>query len=89
MENDILSREVENFSIGRTEHEKILKDFSEEILKARYERISRTGDSRYTEYEVFMMHLASVFLPDKKCRVVMDYDPAKERIQFFREYPQP
>ena len=81
--NDIVSDEFETFSIRRTDHEVILRDFIEEILKARQERIAKTGSSRYTEYEVFMTHLASILLPDEKCRVVMDYDPAKEKICFF------
>lgn len=89
MLNDIVSDKLETFSIRRTEHEKILRGFIEEILKVRQERIAKTESSSYTEYEVFMTYLASILLPDKKCRVVMDYDPAKERIRFFKEYPQP
>lgn len=44
-----------------------------------------TGVETYEEMEVILEGLASILAQSKKCRVVMRYDPAEERVYFERE----
>lgn len=44
-----------------------------------------TGVETYEKTEVTLEALAGILLQDKKCRVVMHYDPAAEKVYFERE----
>lgn len=46
-------------------------------------RTEVTGTETFEEAEVTIEALACTLLPQKKCRVVMDYDPAGEKIYFY------
>ena len=45
-------------------------------------RAEVTGKETFEEAEVTIEALACTLLPQKKCRVVIDYDPAKEKVYF-------
>ena len=44
-----------------------------------------TGVETYEETEVVLEGLASILAQNEKCRVVMRYDPAGERVYFERD----
>ena len=44
-----------------------------------------TGVEIYEETEVVLEGLASILAQNKKCRIVMRYDPAGERVYFERD----
>ena len=46
-------------------------------------RAEVTGKETFEEAEVTIEALACTLLPKKKCRVVMDYDPAGEKVYFY------
>lgn len=48
-------------------------------------RAEVTGVETYEKTEVTLEALAGILLQDKKCRVVMHYDPAAEKVYFERE----
>lgn len=62
-----------------------VREFYRRIETERKDRIERTGDPSYTEFEALLPWLVSFLLPEKKCRAVMEYDPAADRIKFFQE----
>ena len=76
---------MESFSIVRDRYERTLRAFYQKIQEEFCEKVKRTGEYRYTEYEALMLNLISFLLPDRKCRAVMEYDPAADRIKFFQE----
>ena len=49
-------------------------------------RAEVTGVETYEKTEVTLEALAGILLQDKKCRVVMHYDPAAEKVHFICEY---
>lgn len=46
-------------------------------------RVEVTGKKTFEEAEVTIEALACTLLPKKKCRVVMDYNPAGEKVYFY------
>jgi len=76
---------VTNFSIVRTGYETTMREFYRKLEVERKDRIKRTGDPTYTKFEALMPWLVSFLLPEKKCRAVMEYDPAADRVMFFQE----
>ena len=81
-------RAITNISVKRAVYETTMREFYRRIETERKDRIERTGDPSYTEFEALLPWLVSFLLPEKKCRAVMEYDPAADRIKFFQEdYP--
>jgi N6-adenosine-specific RNA methylase IME4 len=78
-------RPITNISVKRAVYETTMREFYRRIEAERKDRIERTGDPSYTEFEALLPWLVSFLLPEKKCRAVMEYDPAADRIKFFQE----
>lgn len=76
---------ITNFNIVRTGYETTMREFYRRLEAERKDRIERTGDQTYTEFEALLPWLVSFLLPEKKCRAVMEYDPAADRVKFFQE----
>ena len=76
---------ITNISVKRAVYETTMREFYRRIEAERKDRIERTGDPSYTEFEALLPWLVSFLLPEKKCRAVMEYDPAADRIKFFQE----
>lgn len=76
---------VESFSIVRDGYEQTMWAFYQKTQAEFLEKAEQTGEHRYTEHEALMLALVSFLLPDRKCRAVMEYDPAARRVKFFRE----
>ena len=65
-------------------YRKTMEEFARKVKEARNERVKATGDKAFTHLEALLTELVEVLLPDKKCRVVMDYDPDAENVTFSR-----
>lgn len=65
-------------------YRKAMGEFARKVKEARSERVKATGDKAFTHLEALLAELVEVLLPDKKCRVVMDYDPDAENVTFSR-----
>ena len=65
-------------------YRKAMEEFARKVKEARSERVKATGDKAFTHLEALLAELVEVLLPDKKCRVVMDYDPDAENVTFSR-----
>lgn len=76
---------ITDISVKRLVYESVMREFYGKLIAERKGRVERSGDPTYTEFEALMPWLVNFLLPDKKCRAVMEYDPAAERIKFFRE----
>jgi len=66
------------------DYRKTMEEFAGKIKEARSERIKETRDNSFTHLEALLTGLAKVLLPDKKCKVVMNYDPDAEKVTFFQ-----
>lgn len=81
--------QITNFSIVRSGYESTMRQFYHKLKAEREARKEKTGDSNWTEEEALLPWLVSFLLPDSKCRAVMEYDPAEDRVRFYREgFPQ-
>ena len=65
-------------------YRKAMEEFARKVKEARSERVKATGDKAFTHLEALLTELVEALLPDKKCRVVMDYDPDAEQVTFSR-----
>ena len=70
--------------VKRDGYRKAMREFARKVKEARSERVKATGDKAFTHLEALLAELVEVLLPDKKCRVVMDYDPDAENVTFSR-----
>ena len=70
--------------VKRDGYRKAMGEFARKNREARSERVKATGDKSFTHLEALLTELVEVLLPDKKCRVVMDYDPDAENVTFSR-----
>ena len=70
--------------VKRDGYRKAMGEFARKVKEARSERVKATGDKAFTHLEALLTELVEVLLPDKKCRVVMDYDPDAENVTFSR-----
>ena len=70
--------------VKRDGYRKAMGEFARKAKEARSERVKATGDKAFTHLEALLAELVEVLLPDKKCRVVMDYDPDAENVTFSR-----
>ena len=70
--------------VKRDGYRKAMGEFARKVKEARSERVKATGDKAFTHLEALLAELVEVLLPDKKCRVVMDYDPDAENVTFSR-----
>ena len=70
--------------VKRDGYRKAMGEFARKVKEARSERVKATGDKAFTHLEALLAELVEVLLPDKKCRVVMDYDPDAEQVTFSR-----
>ena len=66
--------------VKRDGYRKAMGEFARKVKEARSERVKATGDKAFTHLEALLAELVEVLLPDKKCRVVMDYDPDTENV---------
>lgn len=53
-------------------------------LKAVHTLKAQTGDNSYSMVEAVMSALADMLDVDEKCRIVLEYDPAEEKIALYR-----
>ena len=53
-------------------------------LKAVHALKVQTGNDSYSMIEAVMMTIADTFDVDEKCRIVLEYDPAEEKIALYR-----
>ncbi len=70
--------------VKRDGYRKAMGEFARKVKEARSERVKATGDKAFTHLEALLTELVEVLLPDKKCRVVMDYDPDADQVTFSR-----
>ena len=70
--------------VKRDGYRKAMGEFARKVKEARSERVKATGDKAFTHLEALLAELVEDLLPDKKCRVVMDYDPDAENVTFSR-----
>ena len=70
--------------VKRDGYRKAMGEFARKVKEARSEWVKATGDKAFTHLEALLTELVEVLLPDKKCRVVMDYDPDAEQVTFSR-----
>ena len=70
--------------VKRDGYRKAMGEVARKVKEARSERVKATGDKAFTHLEALLAELVEVLLPDKKCRVVMDYDPDAENVTFSR-----
>lgn len=66
-------------------YETVLRSFLERMEDERKEKVEKTGDTSFTEFEALMPDLVRFILPDRKCRIVLEYDPAAQRVELCRE----
>ena len=69
----------------RNGYETVLRSFLERMEDERKKKVEKTGDTSFTEFEALMPELVRFILPDKKCRIVLEYDPAAPRVELRRE----
>lgn len=66
-------------------YETVLRSFLERMEDERKKKVEKTGDTSFTEFEALMPDLVRFILPDRKCRIVLEYDPAAQRVELRRE----
>lgn len=71
--------------VVRNGYETVLRSFLERMEDERKKKVEKTGDTSFTEFEAFMPELVRFILPDRKCRIVLEYDPAEPRVELRRE----
>lgn len=76
---------IVRINVARARYEATLRSFYSRLKAERADRVEKTGDSAYTEFEALMPQLVNFLLPDRKCRAITEYDPAAEKIKFFQE----
>ena len=69
----------------RTGYEKVLNGFLAEMQAQRREKVEKTGIEGFTEFEALMPDLIRFILPDRKCRIVLEYDPEESSVELRRE----
>lgn len=65
--------------VVREGYEQVLNNFLGELKGA------EKNENTFTEFEALMPELVRFILPDKKCRIVLEYDPAEPRVELRRE----
>lgn len=73
------------FTIRRDGFEQAMQWLLVAVRHMRYARAEATGRITYEKTDVALEGIASMLLQNKKCRVVMDYDPAEDKVYFVRE----
>lgn len=71
--------------VVRTGYEKVLNGFLAEMQAQRREKVEKTGIEGFTEFEALMPELIRFILPDRKCRIVLEYDPEASSVELRRE----
>ena len=71
--------------VVRTGYEKVLNGFLTEMQAQRREKVEKTGIEGFTEFEALMPELIRFILPDRKCRIVLEYDPEASSVELRRE----
>lgn len=74
--------------VVRDGYETVLRSFLEHMKEERKKKVEQTGDTTFTEFEALMPDLVRFILPDRKCRIVLEYDPAAPRVELRREITQ-
>ena len=86
MEQDhVFEPGLPEFTIRRDGFERAMRCLLVAVRGMRYARSEITGLITFEKTDVALEGLASMLLQDKKCRVVMDYDPAEDKVYFVRE----
>lgn len=86
MEQDhVFEPGLPEFTIRRDGFERAMRCLLAAVRGMRYARSEVTGLITFEKTDVALEGIASMLLQDKKCRVVMDYDPAEDRVYFVRE----
>lgn len=76
----------------RIERLHVVREGYREVLSEFYDRLSaelaekrKNGGNEYTKFEALMPPLINFLLPpeDKKCRIVLEYDPAKRMVECY------
>lgn len=75
----------QKLTVVREGYERVLSDFLEDMREQRREKIAKTGVETFTEFEALMPELVKLILPDRKCRIVLECDPAAPRVVLRRE----
>lgn len=71
--------------VVRDRYEGVLGSFLERMKDERKQKVEKTGDTSFTEFEALMPELVRFILPDRKCRIVLEYDPTAPRVELRRE----
>lgn len=71
--------------VVRDGYETVLRRFLERMKDERKRKVEETGETSFTEFEALMPDLVRFILPDRKCRIVLEYDPAASRVELRRE----
>lgn len=71
--------------VVRDGYETVLRSFLERMADGRKRKVEKTRDASFTEFEALMPDLVRFILPDRKCRIVLEYDPAAPRVELRRE----
>ena len=71
--------------VVRDGYETVLNGFLERMKDEREKRVEKTGDASFTEFEALMPELVRFILPDRKCRIVLEYNPAAPRVELRRD----
>ena len=66
--------------VVRNGYETVLRSFLERMEDERKKKVEKTGDTSFTEFEALMPELVRFILPDKKCRIVLEYDPDRKSV---------
>lgn len=69
----------------RNGYETVLRSFLERMEDERKKKVEKTGDASFTEFEALMPELVRFILPDKKCWIVLEYDPTAPRVELRRK----
>ena len=74
----------------RVERINVVREGYREVLSEFYDRLSaelaeKNGSNEYTKFEALMPPLINFLLPpeDKRCRIVLEYDPAKRMVECY------
>ena len=86
MEQDhFFAHGLPEFPIRRDGFERAMRCLLVAVRGMRYARSEITGLITFEKTDGALEGLASMLLQEKKCRVVMDYDPAEDKVYFVRE----
>ena len=70
--------------VVRDGYKTVLRSFLERMKDER-RKLEKTGDASFTEFEALMPDLVRFILLDRKCRIVLEYDPAVPKVELHRE----